>query len=67
MVTMCPPTKKQIEQNNNARRGGGFAPLPPTFAMFDPGERYMVKGKLFYGKDRKSLEFEKELVAPPQK
>jgi len=28
------------------------------------GERHVVKGKLFYGKDHKSLDFEKEIVVP---
>jgi hypothetical protein len=63
-VNMVPPTKKQVEQNDIARRGGEFAPLPPISALFDPGERYSVEVKLFYGKDRTCLTFNKELVAP---
>ena len=63
VVGSCPPTKKQIEKNNSDRRSGGMA-LPPLGAVFDPGERYLVDGKLFYGKDHKCLTFQKELVAP---
>ena len=54
----CPPTKKQIQ---NYERGHGTFELPPSQARLEPGERYLVKGKLFYG-DHKSLDFEKELV-----
>jgi hypothetical protein len=32
--------------------------------IFEPGERRVAKGKIFYDENRKSLEFEKELVAP---
>lgn len=39
--------------------------LPPIKCL--PGERHMVKGKLFYGKDSQFLNFEKEFVVPQHK
>jgi hypothetical protein len=38
--------------------------LPYLSALFAPGERHLVKGKLCFDEDSKSLEFEKEFVAP---
>jgi hypothetical protein len=41
--------------------------LPYTAALFRPGERHLVTGKLVFGEDHKSLPFEKEFVAPQDK
>ena len=51
-----------MEKRDRARGG-----LPYLMALFRPGERHLVKGKLFFGEDRKSLEFEKEFVVPRDK
>ena len=52
------------EMENRDRARGR---LPCTSALFRPGERHWVKGKLVFGEDRKSLDFEKEFVAPQDK
>ena len=44
-------------------RGG----LPHVGAFFRPGERHLVKGKLSFGEDNRSVEFEKEFVVPQGK
>jgi hypothetical protein len=49
----------EMEKRDRAR-----GRLPYLSALFLPGEPHSVKGKLFYGEDRKSLEFEKEFVTP---
>ena len=52
------------EKMKEEERRRGWGGLPSNYALFWPGDRYLVKGKLLYGKDRKSLDFEKEFVAP---
>ncbi len=53
----CAPTQKMLEYD--ARRGG----LPWQVALFRSGDRYPIKGRLLFSKDReKFVEFEKELV-----
>ena len=52
----------EMEKRDRARGG-----LPYTSALFRPGERHLVKGKLCFGEDNRSLEFEKEFVVPKDK
>jgi hypothetical protein len=54
------PTQKMGEEE----RRHGWGGLPSNYALFWPGDRYLVKGTLVYGEDNKSLVFEKELVVP---
>jgi hypothetical protein len=56
----CPPTRKMEERDKNT---GG---LPALVAIFKPGEKGLIKGTLFCGKDRKPFYFEKEYVVPPE-
>ena len=44
-----------MEKREQARGG-----VPYVDTLFEPGERHVVKGKLFFGEDGKSLDFEKE-------
>lgn len=54
----CLPTEKMEERD---RRRGRL--LPWTVALFNSGDRCLVKGKLFFNEKKdKSLDFEKELV-----
>jgi hypothetical protein len=58
IAVSCSPTPEMIDRDT---RNGG---LPYTAALFRPGERYSVTGKLFFGKNRSSLDFETEFVVP---
>jgi len=54
----CRPTPA-MEQRDRARGG-----LPYAGAFFMNGERHKVRVSLFYGQDKKSVDFEEELMAP---
>ena len=57
----CNPTPEMMKRDR--ARGGS----PYLMALFRPGERHLVKGKLLFGEDGKSLEFEKEFMVPQGK
>jgi hypothetical protein len=62
------PTRIMANEKMEAelrRRGRGGLPTI-DYAMFWPGDRYLVKGKLMYDDDMRSLDFEKELVVSSQ-
>lgn len=51
------------DKTEQADKRHGWGGMPSVDAMFWPGDRYLVKGRLFYSDDRtKYVDFEKELV-----
>jgi hypothetical protein len=51
------------DKTEQADKRHGWGGMPSVDAMFWPGDRYVVKGRLFYSDDRtKYIDFEKELV-----
>jgi len=54
-----PPTEEMADRD--IKRGEFF---PSRTAIFEPGSKVVVKGKLFYFPDFKSLDFTKEFVVP---
>lgn len=50
---------KKMQEEDQRRHGG----LPLLGAVFRTGDKYLVKGKVFFGRERgQSVDFEKELV-----
>jgi hypothetical protein len=55
----CQPTKEMEERDR--QNTGSFHSLPCLFAIFRPGDKYVMEGKLFYNGKTEFVTFRKEL------